>query len=57
MPPTLQPQSETISLEQYEALPESKRIEVFDGIAYDIASPSQLHQSILLELCTLIDTR
>lgn len=50
MPPALQPQPEIITLEQYEALPEEKRIEVFDGIIYDMASPSQIHQTILTEL-------
>ncbi len=46
----LQPQPETITLEQYTALPEEKRMEVFDGILYDMASPSQIHQTILTEL-------
>ena len=55
MPPVLQPQLETITLEQYEALPEEKRIEVFDGIAYDMASPSQIHQSISMQLSTVIN--
>lgn len=54
--PALQPQPETITLEQYEALPEEKRVEVFDGIVYDMASPSQIHQSILLELSTLLNS-
>lgn len=52
----LQPQPETITLKQYEALPEEKRVEVFDGIVYDMASPSQVHQSILLELSTLLNS-
>lgn len=55
MPPALQPQLETITLEQYEALPEEKRAEVFDGIAYDMASPSQIHQSISMQLSTVIN--
>ena len=37
--PAIQPQMETITLEQYEALPEEKRAEVFDGVVYDMASP------------------
>lgn len=52
----LQPQPETITLKQYEALPEEKRVEVFDDIVYDMASPSQVHQSILLELSTLLNS-
>lgn len=55
MPPALQPQPETITLEQYEALPEGQRAEVFDGIIYDMASPSQIHQAISMQLCTMIN--
>ena len=55
MPPAFQPQPETITLEQYEALPEEKRIEVFDGIIYDMASPSQIHQSLSMQLSTAIN--
>lgn len=52
--PALQPQVQLITLEQYEALPEDKRVEVFDGVVYDIASPSQIHQTILTELLVII---
>lgn len=55
MPPALQPHPEIITLEQYEALPEDRRIEVFDGIAHDMASPSQIHQSISMQLSTVIN--
>ncbi len=55
MAPALQPQPEIITLEQYEALPEEKRVEVFDGIVYDMASPSQIHQSISMQLSTVIN--
>ena len=54
MPPALQPQPEIMTLEKYEVLPEEKRIEVFDGIVYDMASPSQIHQTILTELLVLL---
>ena len=50
MSPALQTQPEIISLQQYEAFSEDKRVEVFDGIAYDMSSPSQIHQTILTEL-------
>ena len=52
--PSLQPQIELISLEQYEALPEDKRAEVFDGVIYDMSSPSQIHQTISIELSNII---
>jgi len=55
MPPTLQPHPETITLEQYENFPEEKRIEVFDGIVYDMANPSQIHQAISIQLSTEIN--
>lgn len=54
--PALQPQSELITLEQYESLPEERRAEAFDGVLYDMASPSRVHQSLLLELSTLLNS-
>lgn len=56
MTSALQPQPETITLEQYETLPENRRVEVFDGTVYNMASPSQIHQSMLLELSTLLNS-
>lgn len=49
----LQPQPETITLEQYEALPEEQRVEVFDGVVYNMASPSRIHQTLLTELLVI----
>ena len=54
MPPALQPQQEIITLEQYEALPENRRVEVFENVAYDMASPSQIHQTLSMELSNII---
>lgn len=54
MPPAFQPQPETITLEKYEALPENRRIEVYENIVYDMASPSQIHQTISMELSNII---
>lgn len=51
--PALQPQ--LITLEQYEALPEDVRAEVFEGIVYDMASPSEIHQTISTELTTILN--
>ena len=56
MTPALQPKLETITLEQYEALPENRRVEIFDGVIYDMASPSQEHQIISMELSTILNT-
>ncbi len=56
MPPAIQPQPETITLEQYEALPENRKAEVFDGVVYDMASPSQIHQRMLLKISSMLDS-
>lgn len=50
----LQPQFPLITLEQYNALPEERRVEVFDGVMYDMASPSQIHQTISMELSNIL---
>ena len=55
MQPALQPHPEIFSLEQYEALSEDKRVEIFEGVVYDMASPSQIHQSISMQLSTVIN--
>ena len=54
MPPVLQPQQEIITLEQYETLPETRRVEVFENVVYDMASPSQIHQTLSMELSNII---
>ena len=43
-----------ITIEDYEAYPEGERMEVYDGVPYDMAAPSTVHQSLLIELCYLI---
>ena len=52
--PALQSQPRLITLEQYENLPENVRVEVFDDVIYDLASPSQIHQTISMELSNII---
>ena len=54
--PALQPQPEPITLEQYEALPEDTRAEVFDGVIYNMSSPSRTHQALLLELSSRLNS-
>lgn len=54
--PALQPQPELITMVQYETLPDDKRVEVFDGVIYDMSAPSQEHQTISTELTTILNT-
>ena len=54
--PALQSQLQIITLEQYEALPEDTRAEVFEGQIYYMSSPSQDHQIISMELSTVLNT-
>lgn len=52
----LQPQEPITTIEEYEALPDNVRAEVFNGRIQYMASPSQIHQTILLELSSTINT-
>lgn len=51
----LQPQPQITTLEQYDALPEDARAEVFEGQIYYMAGPSQDHQTISMELSTMLN--
>lgn len=50
----LQPQLPLITLEQYENLPEGQHAEIFNGIIYDMGSPSQVHQELSRELSNIL---
>ena len=56
--PALQPepQPQITTLEQYEALPEDARAEVFDGQIYYMSSLSQDHQTLSTELTTILNS-
>jgi len=54
MTPGLQSQPEITTLEQYEALPENRRVEVFENVVYDMSIPSQIHQTLSMELSNII---
>lgn len=54
--PALHSQPKIVTLDQYEALLEDIRAEVFDGQIYYMSSPSQSHQIISMELSTILNT-
>ena len=43
------------TLDDYYALPDEKRVELIDGVFYDMASPSKIHQGILGGLYVQLD--
>lgn len=51
----LQSQPEITTLEQYEALPEDVRIEVLEGEIYNMAGASLDHQTISMEISTILN--
>ena len=53
--PVLQAQVSITTLEQYESLPEDIHAEVFDGQIVYMSSPSQEHQTISMELSTILN--
>lgn len=53
---SIRPQLQTITLEEYETLPEDVRAEAFNGQLHYLASPSQTHQAILLELSSMLNS-
>lgn len=50
------PKQSLTTLEEYETLPENARAEVFDGEIQYMTGPSQIHQTILLELSSTLNT-
>ena len=41
----------TYTVEDYFALPDERRVELIDGVIYDMASPNLIHQTIAMEIC------
>ena len=49
------PKQDDYTIDYIYSLPEGKRAELIDGVVYDMASPSQIHQSISMQLSTVIN--
>lgn len=43
------------TLEDYYALPDERRVELLDGVIYDMAAPSVIHQHIIIKMVVAID--
>ena len=50
------PQEKIYTSEDYWNLPEGIRAELINGHIYNMAPPSRIHQKIMVELCTIINT-
>ncbi|WP_251387502.1 Uma2 family endonuclease [Mediterraneibacter agrestimuris] len=44
------------TLEDYYALPEERRAELIDGVIYDMAAPTNLHQQLIMEISVQLHT-
>lgn len=42
------------TIEDYYLIPEERRVELIDGVIYDMASPTAVHQILSTELCNII---
>ncbi len=42
------------TLEDYYAIPDERRVELIDGVIYDMSAPSSIHQGLALEIATLL---
>lgn len=40
------------TLDDYYAIPDNRRVELIDGVIYDMAAPSTIHQYIIMRLCS-----
>lgn len=47
--------SHVYTLKERESFPESRRTEIIDGVLYDMAAPTPVHQDIAKEICRQID--
>lgn len=42
------------TVEDYYLIPKERRVELIDGVIYDMASPTAIHQILSTELCNII---
>lgn len=42
------------TIEDYFAIPDERRVELIDGVIYDMASPTDIHQILCTEICAML---
>ena len=47
---TVDPKQGSYTLEDYYAFPEERRVELIDGVIYDMAAPTDIHQTVLVRM-------
>ena len=54
LPETSEKRQGVYTVEDYYLIPKERRVELIDGVIYDMASPTAIHQILSTELCNII---
>ena len=54
LPETSEKRQGDYTVEDYYLIPKERRVELIDGVIYDMASPTAIHQILSTELCNMI---
>ena len=54
LPETSEKRQGDYTVEDYYLIPKERRVELIDGVIYDMASPTAIHQILSTELCNII---
>ena len=54
LPETSEKRQGDYTVEDYYLIPKERRVELIDGVIYDMASPTAIHQILSTELCNIV---